>query len=236
MSDQTTDTTETAVEPAAVAAPEVAAAPSSPAPRRPRQTGGQTYVDRYLTPFLLPVIAVTVILFYVLNLSRALLAGTDTISVIVGVVVTVSILVGAATLSAAPKLRSQSLALITGISLLGLLLTGWLTVGNAQEEKGAGEVACAPVGPTFTVDAVSSPLSFKLPATTVKAGCVKFDYTGDAGHTLAWKPGGPTGPILHSDTSGPGASPAAAPGTYTFYCTVDSHAAAGMQATIKVTP
>jgi plastocyanin len=236
MSDETTETPDAPGDTVVA----VEAAPSddtttTPAPaRRVRTTGGQTYTDRYLTPLLLPVVAVVVIIFYVLNLSRALLAGTDTISVVVGVIVTCSILFGAATLAAAPRMRSSSLALVLGIALAGLLFTGWVTVGNAQEEKAATATACAPVGSSYAVSAEAS-LKFSVKSLTVKAGCVKFDLGGAAGHTLAFRPPGPGGPILHSDSSGPQTfSWTLQPGSYTFYCTVDGHDAAGMHETITV--
>jgi plastocyanin len=234
MSDQTTDTSDPGAGSSVAVEPAAADVPESPAGKRPRRTGGQTYVDRYLTPLIIPVVGVGVILFYVLNLSRALLSGTDTISVIVGIVVTCSILFGAAALASAPRMRTSSLAVFIGLALLGLGFAGWITVGNAQEQKSATETACTPVGSTFTVSAEAS-LKFKASATTVTSGCVKFDYGGDPGHTFAWKPGGPTGPILHSDSSGPQTFAwKLLPGTYTFYCTVDSHDAAGMHMTITV--
>jgi plastocyanin len=235
MSDQTTETSDVGgPESSAAVEPTSAEVPQPSAGKRARRTGGQTYVDRYLTPVVLPVVGVAVILFYVLNLSRALLSGTDTISVIVGIVVTCGILFGASALAASPRMRTSSLAVLLGVALVALGFTGWVTVGNAQEQKSATETACTPVGATFTVAAQAS-LHFKSSATTVKSGCIKFDYGGDPGHTFAWKPGGPSGPILHSDSSGPQTFAwKLLPGTYTFYCTVDSHDAAGMHMTITV--
>lgn len=235
MSDQTTETSDPRAGNSVAVEPGSAEVPEPLAGRRPRSTGGQSYVDRYLTPLIIPVVAVAVILFYVLNLSRALLSGTDTISVIVGIIVTCAILFGAAALANAPRMRSSSLAVLLGVALIALGFTGWVTVGHAQEQKSAAETACTPVGTTFNVAAASSPTLHFNAATTVKAGCVDFKLGGDAGHTLAWKPGSPTGPILHSDPSGPQTFAwDLKPGTYTFYCTVDSHDAAGMHMTITV--
>jgi len=134
MSDESTEPTETAIE-------DAAAAPA----KRPRTTGGQTYVDRYLSPLVIPIISVGVILFYVLNLSRALISGTETLAVVVGGVVTAAILFGAASLSAAPRMRSHTLAITVAVALTSLLFTGWITVGSSQEKKGAEAVACDPV-------------------------------------------------------------------------------------------
>ncbi len=231
MSDESTEPTDTTTD-ATVATAEPAA-PAAPV-KRPRSTGGQTYVDRYLSPLVIPVVAVGVILFYVLNLSRALISGTDTIAVVVAAFVTASILFGASALSAAPRMRSHTLAITVAVALAGLLFTGWITVGSSQEKKAAAIVACKPVTATIKVTALAS-LKLAVSVSSVKAGCIAFDYAGASGHTLAFHPPGPGAPELHSDSSGAQTFAwALTPGTYTIYCTVSGHEQAGMHATITV--
>jgi plastocyanin len=237
MSDttETTDApeaTDAAVEPAADAAPEEVHA----APRGPRETGGQTLVDRYLSPLLIPVAAAVFIVFYVLNISRLFLSGKGTIAVIAGTIITSGIVLVAATLAAAPKVRSTSLTWFIGVVLLAVLFTGWITVGHAQEKKTATVPACTPITATINVTAEPN-LKFTVDKTTVKAGCISFKYGGAAGHTLAFHAGGPTSPLL---ASGAGSGPQTyawnlTPGSYTIYCTIPGHEAAGMHATITVT-
>lgn len=220
----------TAVEPASDASPAPAEA------RGRRATGGQTLVDRYLSPLLIPVAGVLFIVFYVLNLSRAFLSGKGTIAVIVGSVITGSIVLGAAALAAAPKMRSSTLTIFAGVVLLIVLFTGWITVGNSQEEKAAEVPPCTPVTASVNVTAEAN-LKFTVDKTTVKAGCVEIKYGGAPGHTLVFHTPGPTSPILvPSAGSGPQSHAwNLTPGSYVIYCNVPGHEAAGMRATITVT-
>ncbi|HUF84431.1 MAG TPA: hypothetical protein VMQ81_07565, partial [Acidimicrobiia bacterium] len=89
-------------EPPAVPPPALEAGPVLPDPVR----------DRLLLPLLLPLLAMAAIALYVLNLSRVFLAGGNGAgSVVTGVIVTVAILVGAAVISAVPRLRSSTLTM-----------------------------------------------------------------------------------------------------------------------------
>src|SRR4051812_38944987 len=83
------------------------------------------YRERYLVPFLFPLMIVVGVVFYVLNVSRLFLASKGTAALVLASVMTVLILFGAAALAAAPKMRTSSLGLI----LVGVLVVigggGW---------------------------------------------------------------------------------------------------------------
>ena len=228
MTDDTMTTTEsTDTAPAGDAA-------ASPQKRRwaSRTTGGQTYLDRYVMPLLTPVIAVAVIIFFVTNISRLLLASHGRIAITVASIVAVTILGGSAALAAAPKMRAQSLAVFAGVAVLAVMFTGFLTVGHAQERKEAVAEACKPVAATVAVVPLAS-IKLDKSSYSAKAGCVEITYDGAPGHTLAFVGGGPTTPLLESNKQNADRfSWTLTPGTYHIHCTVTGHEA--MQADLVV--
>ena len=184
-----------------------------------RRTGGQTYLDRYLAPAIVPVISVAIIVFYVVNISRVFLSGKGTIAIVTAALITAGILVGATVLSNSPRMRTQSITVFTAVAILGVTLAGWITVGHSQEKKAATLVACTPVTATVTVSAEAT-LHFDKTSYDAKAGCVEIKYGGAAGHTLAFDPPGPQSPQLASAGGSAGPNVFAwtlKPGTYTFY-------------------
>jgi plastocyanin len=191
--------------------------------------------DRLLLPILLPLASMLVVFLYVVNLSRVFLASGSNTSVVVGTIVTVGILAGAAAISASPRLRSSTLVLaLAGVMIL-VLSAGLLSLGPS-EDSGTGETGFKqPTGPpvaTLEVDALPS-LSFQAKEFTVPAGIIQLDYIDKGGtHTLVFQepqfggfqlavPQGPkTGKVELK------------PGTYTIYCTIPGHRAAGMEAKV----
>lgn len=210
-------TTESAIE----SVPSTEAAPTS---WLQRDNHGQTNADRYLIPFITPLLAVGGIIFFVLNLSRVFLAGGKTMTIIMASIVTIGILVAASALANAPKMRSQSLAVFAGVGLSVVMLAGWVSVGHAAGEKEEAEVACTPTVDSLTVVGTGSN-TWQKPVYEAKEGCVQIAMTG-AAHTLAFtSANAPKFPLLNGAGSEEQRVFATefVPGEYEFHCTITGH-------------
>jgi len=191
--------------------------------------------DRLVLPLVLPFASVFVLLLVALNISRVFLAGPDTPAVIVATVITVSILAGAALLSANRHVRTSSLVLTLSLVLVLILSAGLVTFGAGEEHEKAG-----PQEPTdeavnaFEVEA--SNFAFQSDKFTAPAGINEIDYVLIEGsHTLAFSeselsyfelavPGGPD----------KGKAEFVAGKEYTMFCTIPGHREAGMEATVTI--
>lgn len=193
--------------------------------------------DRLLLPIALPLLSMLAVFLYVVNLSRVFLASGENLSVLVGTIVTVGILAGGAAISATPRLRSSTLVMgLAGFAVL-VLSAGLLTLGPSEEKASGGGGFKQPAGPpvaTLEVDALPS-LSFQATQFSVPPGVIQVNYNDVGGtHTLVFDnpkfsgfqlavPQGPKTGKVQLD-----------PGSYTIYCTIPGHRAAGMQATVSV--
>ena len=133
---------------AADAPPVAAAAGKPPFWERPA-------VERYLVPFVLPLLVVTGVVVLILNISRIFLSTHGNVDVLVGTGILLTILIGASILSASPQMRSSSLALVGGGFVVVIMLFGWLLIGNA-EVKGGAEATLPAEGPASEALAFSS--------------------------------------------------------------------------------
>ena len=88
-------------------------------------------------PFVLPLLVVTAVVMFILNISRIFLSTHGNVDVLVGTGILLTILIGASILSASPQMRSSSLALVAGGFVIVIMLGGWLLIGNAEEKGGA---------------------------------------------------------------------------------------------------
>jgi len=216
----------------------VAAAPSS---RHP-------YRDRYLYPFVFPLMIVVALVFYVLNISRIFLATKGTGAIVLAATITVLILLGATLLSSATQMRSSSIGLIVVGVLAIVSFGGWVVLGHSEQKKEATITLGPPVG---KVDVTAEQTLKFSPAGVIN---VPFDPAGLGGYTVITinyhdsPPGGthtfdfddPTvvwKSIEISDAGQVATENAGFPkaGPYIFYCAIPGHRAAGMQGTINVT-
>jgi Copper binding proteins, plastocyanin/azurin family len=198
---------------------------------------------RFLLPLLLPLLSIAAVAVYAINISRVLLAGDENSALVIGIVLTLSILIGATIIAAAPRLRTSSLAMVLGLVIVIVVGAGLIALGPSLDD-GTGGTATGYVVPTKppvgTVAVTAGPgLTFNGIASTgnydAPAGVVKIDYGGAAGHTLAIQDPKFDGFLLGTGAGTKHTGNAElTPGTYTIYCTVPGHEAAGMKATITV--
>ena len=122
----------------------------------------------------------------------------------------------------------RTLLCIAGASALAITLTGCGDKGGS----GSKAAACTPVSSSITVGALDQ-LKFDAPSYEASPSCVQVTYRneGSLAHTLLVKDHkGFKLSIGKTDTG----TVALDAGTYTLYCDVAGHEAAGMKATLTV--
>ena len=118
-----------------------------------------------------------------------------------------------------------------------ILSAGLLSLGPSEEKKAAGGGFKQPAGPpvaTLEVDALPS-LSFQAKEFTIPAGVIQVNYVDQAAgasHTLVFSESQFSGFQLAVPQGPKTGKVDLKPGTYTIYCTIPGHRAAGMQATV----
>jgi plastocyanin len=194
---------------------------------------------RVLIPLLVPVVAIGVILFAVLDFSRALLALAGAGATIVAGVTAVAVLIGATRLSLRSGPRSAGgLALMAGVALV-LVAVGLLAQARLDEEQSEAARATparTQAGPA-DVTVVAFDIGFRQRALTARAGSLRIAYVdeGRLVHTLVFQ-GVPRFGRLEVGGLGDRVVGEAdfAPGTYVFYCDIPGHRQAGMEGVLTV--
>ena len=193
--------------------------------------------DRLLLPLALPLLSMLAVFLYVVNLSRVFIASGENVSVLVGTIVTVGILVGGAAISATPRLRSSTLVMALAGFMVLILSAGLLSLGPSEETAEGGGGFKQPAGPavaTLEVDALPS-LSFQATEFSTPAGITQINYNDLGGtHTLLFTDPKLSGFQLAVPQGPKTGKVNLTPGTYTIYCSIPGHRAAGMQATVNV--
>lgn len=204
--------------------------PALPAPPR------DELQERLLLPLLLPILSIAALVVLVLNISGVLLAS-DSGSVIVGTLITVVILGGAAAISASPRLRTSTLTLIVSLFVVVVVGGGLLTLGPSEGSESKAGGYKPPTGPpiaTFSVDALPSNQFQASQFGPLPSGTVLVKYQGSNSHTLVFDDPSLSGFILQIPQGPESGKVLLRPGEYTIYCTIPGHRAQGMEAKVQV--
>lgn len=200
-------------------------------------------VERFLVPLVLPILLIAGLVAYILNLSRIFLSAHGHIPVIIGSVILVVILVGAALLSyESPRMKQSAITMICGGFILAIMASGWLVLGHSQPEK-TGPTTLSPTlktNQTLQVTAApGSALKFAPDSLKGTTGLAKIEVTvAGAGHTFTMQDPTTLMASLSLNAAGTkvdGVAYFAKAGTYTFFCAIPGHEAAGMKGTITIT-
>ncbi len=198
---------------------------------------------RIVLPFLLPIAAIGVVAFYSFNISRIFIAAAEsdtTAAVIIAAGITLSILIGATVIAALPDIRTSSLVVgLSGVMLV-VMLAGSLVLGTSQPKTEAAAGYVEPAGKainTLEIDALPE-LKFQATKFNVPGGINLVKYVDKGGtHTLVFDNNKVPGFELQVPNGQSAAKVDLTAGqTYTVYCTIPGHRAAGMQADIIVGP
>ena len=196
---------------------------------------------RVILPILLPIVSAAAFFFYVINVSRVLLAGGEWGSLVIASILVLAILGTVAWISAHPNLRTGSLAIMVAILFLFIGAAGLTTLGPSENKnnKAAGPAFKEPTGDAVgTVDITAEPtLKFNATNFDTVGGVNQINYIlGGGTHTLVFEEKEFNGFELAVNPTKPKDSGKVelAPGTYTVFCTIPGHREAGMQATITV--
>lgn len=227
-------TTETDAPPEDEAATPPGGAPPTEPPAlegasRPRNEALWT---RAILPIALPVLAALAMAVWVINLSRAFIAGGKDGSLVIVLIITVSIMLGASLVSASQRMRPSSHVMIVSLLLVFVITMGFITFGPSLEHGKGGGGYQEPNGKAGSVVAVGGGPSPKYDKSqyTAKAGVVEVDFKVNGAHNVNIQevPGFQVNPSTKKLKVN------LKPGKYTIYCSIDGHRAAGMQATIVV--
>lgn len=209
----------------------------------------EDFRKRVLLPLLLPLLVLGAILGVAFSLSRVLLAIPEAASVWLALFIALYVLLLAALISARPRISSRALGVGLVAGLAAVVVAGAIGASAGMRELHAEEHA-GEAGEEGGQTAAEDEEGSDVPADAQVFVAVDIDYadapsTATAG-TATWALRN-DGAILHDVTideldikvEAPGGETVVAdvslePGSYTYYCSVPGHRAAGMEGTIEV--
>jgi plastocyanin len=233
-----TDTTTTdppEPEGAAPADPPAAQPAAIEAPTDPVKEAWRT---RAILPFALPFLAAIATMVWVVNLSRAFLAGGKDGSLIIVLIVTITIMIGASLMSAAKRMRQSSHLLVTSGLVILIISAGFVSLGPSEPHEEAGASGYQqPKGPavaTITVEALPNITYNQSEYPVPTAGIVEIDFVQGGGtHTVNFADSTYAGFQLNVPPKKDTGKVELKAGKYEIFCDIPGHRAT-MHATIVV--
>jgi plastocyanin len=208
----------------------------------PKSFWERPMVERYLSPLLLPLVAVVLTVVFVLNVSRLFLSAPGNVAVVLGTIITIVILFGATMLALSPRLRSGSIALIT-VGFIALIMSaGSVNLGHSEPhgEAEGGALACD-VPAATTLQFVAGPnnsLTFDPDEANAPTGLARIEMNDATAteHTFVFED--QETQLQKLTVSGSQESDACValfpePGDYVFFCDVPGHREAGMEGVVR---
>jgi plastocyanin len=231
MTDTTTDPPDpAAAEPEAPAEPRALEAPADPVK--------EAWKTRAILPLALPILAAVATMVWVVNLSRTFLAGGKTGALVIVMIVTVTIMLGASMMSAAKRMRDSSQLLLTSGLVAVIITAGFISLGPSEPHEAESAGYQQPKGPavaTLTVEALASLKFDKTQYDIAPAGITEVVYVQGGGtHDLHFTDPAFEGFVLNVPPKQDKGKVELEPGEYTIYCNLPGHRAAGMEATVFV--
>jgi plastocyanin len=197
----------------------------------------EAWWTRAILPLALPFLGALAVAVWVFNLSRAFVAGGSTGALVMVLIVTVTIMAGAAYMSASERMRTSTKILLVSGFIAVIMSAGLISLGPSEEGEAAAGGFQEPKGPavaTLEVDALPS-LKFQSKEFTTQAGVNLIEYVNKGGtHTLLFTEPEFNGFILRVPPDSDGKVELQSGKSYTIYCNIPGHRAAGMEATVAV--
>jgi plastocyanin len=199
-------------------------------------------VEKFLVPLVLPIVLVVALVSYILNLSRVFLSAHGHIPIFIGTAILLVILIGAALLSyESPRMRQSAITLMFGGFVLVIISSGWLVLGHSQPEKTGPTSLPSTLKTSQTISVTAAPggqLKFTPETLHAKTGLATIDVTvAGSGHTFTLQDPNTFFQSLSLNAAGTKVSGVAffpTAGSYTFFCAIPGHEAAGMKGQIIV--
>lgn len=203
----------------------------------------ENFRRRVFTPVVMPLAVLGAILVFAVSLSRILLAVPESISVLVAVLAAAYVLVVAFLVERSRTITAPALAVGITIGVLGLVGAGGVAAGvgirelHGEEEggEGGGEGAVTEIPPDALVwETDSTQLVYTAAPSSGTAGevTVAIDNPTGQAHNVLFE-GFQGEQVLAEASNGVDARPITVEaGSYTYYCSIPGHRAAGMEGEI----
>lgn len=210
---------------------------------------------RVFTPLLTPLTTVGALLLFAFSLSRVLLAVPELVATFIALAVATYALLLAGMVAKRPRIASRSLAIVVALGMIGVVTAGAVAAAAGMRELEHGEEAVAEGegAAEGDEDPAEGEAAAEIPADAAVFVAVDIDYS-EAPETL---PAGEVtvaidnqGAIVHNvvfEELGDAVIVEAAGGetavgtvtveagqTYTYYCSIPGHRAAGMEGALTV--